>query len=191
MGHVLYSPTVWTMVWQSRNKTQSIIGDEGSIGSPILPRRENRKPYSASSHPHPEGSDSDFWGFGTFSVLSHNILASGVSCKAENAFGHNALTRRIDPHTAETPITSKVRLSAFHFCIFQPCPTASPAKCKFPVLCISANPSSEKSGTPPDRSPMTCYIESFEYQPSFMETTFHFSKVCSETLSGCLFSYYL
>ena len=36
----------------------------------------------------------------------------------ENRLSHNALTRRIDPHTAETPITSKFLHSAFHFLHF-------------------------------------------------------------------------
>ena len=81
------------------------------------PRRENRQPYSASSHPHPEGSDPDFVVLGRFRFFC-KILASGVGWKAENAFGHNALTRRIDPHAAETPITSKNLFFAFYFLHF-------------------------------------------------------------------------
>ncbi len=131
----------------------------------------------------PRGVESDFWGLGGSSAVFRNVLASLVSWKAENAFCHNALTRRIDPHAAETPITSKNMFFAFlFFAFFSSLPKAALAKHQFLVPCISTDPSSEKSRTPPDRSATPYYVESFQFQPGFMERNFKISKVLSQTL---------
>ena len=112
------------------------LAHKGRIGSPILLRAlPTQRPWIPS-----------------FLVLDHflNLLASNVSWKAENAFGHNALT-----------IISKIRLSACNCFHFSPPSRASLAKCIFGVLCISTNPRSKKSGTYPDRSATPSCIESF------------------------------
>ena len=80
---------------------------KGRIGSPILlraiPTHRGRTPILR------------FWD--VFRVFSQDF-GFGVCWKAENAFGHNALTRRIDPHAAEILITSENKFFASIFLHF-------------------------------------------------------------------------
>ena len=64
----------------------------------------------------------------------------------------------------------------------------SPAKIHFQTCPFSANTRSEKSRTPPDRSATPYYVESFRFQPGFIERKFKILKVLSKTLSWSQFS---
>ena len=64
----------------------------------------------------------------------------------------------------------------------------SPAKTHFQMCPFSANTRSEKSRTPPDRSATPYYVESFRFQPGFIERKFKILKVLSKTLSWSQFS---
>ena len=64
----------------------------------------------------------------------------------------------------------------------------SPVKTHFQMCPFSANTRSEKSRTPPDRSATPYYVESFRFQPGFIERKFKILKVLSKTLSWSQFS---
>ena len=64
----------------------------------------------------------------------------------------------------------------------------SPAQTHVQMCPFSANTRSEKSRTPPDRSATPYYVESFRFQPGFIERKFKILKVLSKTLSWSQFS---
>ena len=63
-----------------------------------------------------------------------------------------------------------------------------PAKTQFQIGPFSTNTRPEKSRTPPDRSATPYYVESFRFQPGFIERKFKILKVLSKTLSWSQFS---
>ena len=63
-----------------------------------------------------------------------------------------------------------------------------PAKAQFQIGPFSTNTRPEKSRTPPDRSATPYYVESFRFQPGFIERKFKILKVLSKTLSWSQFS---
>ena len=58
-----------------------------------------------------------------------------------------------------------------------------PAKTQFQIGPFSTNARPEKSRTPPDRSATPYYVESFRFQPGFIERKLKILKVLSKALS--------
>ena len=56
------------------------------------------------------------------------------------------------------------------------------------IFPLSTNTRPEKSRTPPDRSATPYYVESFRFQPGFIERKFKILKVLSKTLTWSQFS---
>ena len=63
-----------------------------------------------------------------------------------------------------------------------------PAKTQFQMSSFSTTTRSEKSRTPPDRSATPYYVESFRFQPGFIERKLKILKVSSKTLTWSQFS---
>ena len=64
----------------------------------------------------------------------------------------------------------------------------SPVKTHFQMCPFSASRRSEKSRTPPDRSATPYYVESFRFQPGFIERKFEILKIFAKTLTWSQFS---
>ena len=63
-----------------------------------------------------------------------------------------------------------------------------PAQTQFQISPFSTNTRPEKSRTLPDRSATPYYVESFRFQPGFIERKFKILKVLSKTLTWSQFS---
>ena len=63
-----------------------------------------------------------------------------------------------------------------------------PAKTQFQISPFPTATRSQKSRTPPDRSATPYYVESFRFQPGFIERKFKILKVFSKTLTWNQFS---
>ena len=88
----------------------------GRIGALFSPKRRIGSPILLQAIPTQRGR-TPFFCFGLLSDFFRNILASRMRKKAQNTFGHNALTGRTDPHAVETPMNPMTYPKNPAFCI--------------------------------------------------------------------------